>query len=146
MEYNEERGRDLARAYCRYVSTHRVIVMGELYSFLAQTPAPRFYVSETRACQVVAAMRGGQEDALKGMRRQKREMFQEICRRVNAMAEDEPEMPIRDIVRKVTRQTAPRFYMSLASIKACLCRMRKEWRQKGYYRIPTSLNRYHSAH
>lgn len=143
MEYGEDRSRDLARAYHLYVSTHRLIVMGELYAFLAHTAAPRFYVSETRACQVVSAMNDGKKDACRGMRRQKREMFKEIHKRAMVIAEDEPDMPFRDIIRKVIRQQAPTFYMSVASIKACLCRMRKEWREKGYYRIPASLRRHH---
>lgn len=136
MEYSEERSRDLARAYHQYVSTHKFIVMGELYSFLAKTAAPCFYVSETRAYQVVSAMIGGKEETYRGMRRQKREMFEEIHKRTMRIAREEPEMTIREIIRKVIRQRAPRFYMSVASIKACLCRMRKEWRKMGYYRIP----------
>lgn len=136
MEYGEERSRDLARAYHRYVSTRKFIVMGELYSFLAKTAAPRFYVSETRAYQVVSAMINGKEDACRGMRRQKREMFEEIRRRTERIARDNPGVPIREIIRKVIMREAPRFYMSVASIKACLCHIRKEWRKMGYYRIP----------
>lgn len=136
MEYGEERSRDLARAYHLYVSTHKFIVMGELYAFLAHASAPRFYVSETRAYQVVAALLDGKRDTCRGMRRQKREMFMEILNRTRRMAVEEPRMTIRQIVRKVIRQQAPRFYMSVASIKACLCKMRKQWKEKKYYRIP----------
>ncbi len=136
MEYGEERSRDLAKAYRAYVSTHKFIDMGELYAFLANTEAPRFYVSETRACQVVSAMIDGRNDACRGMRRQKADMFREICRRARAIAADEPAMTMRAVIRKIIRQPAPRFYMSVASIKACLCRMRRQWREEGRYRIP----------
>lgn len=136
MEYNEERSRDLAKAYHMYVSTHKFIDMGRLYSYLANTEAPRFYVSETRACQVVLAMIDGRNDACRGMRRQKAEMFREIHRRAMAIAKDEPAMTLRAIIHKVIRQPAPRFYMSVASIKACLCRIRRQWREEGRHRIP----------
>ena len=136
MEYGEERSRDLVKMYHMYVSTHKFIDMGQLYSYLANTEAPRFYVSETRACQVVLAMINGRNDVCRGMRRQKAEMFQEIYRRTRAIAKDEPEMTMRAVIHKVIRQPAPRFYMSVASIKACLCRMRRQWREKKHYRIP----------
>ncbi len=137
MECNEERDRQLTRLYHQYISTHHRVSMPELYEFIANAPAPRFYVSEARAVQVVASIIRRKERYYWGMRNLKRQMFMEILHRATAMMIDDPTLTLAEAVRKTVRRPAPKFYMSTASVKACLCKLRKEWKDKKIWKIPS---------
>jgi hypothetical protein len=133
MECTEERVRDLMLAYDAYKATHKQIDVHALYADLVVQPAPRFYVSETRARVVVSRMMKG--DKLQGMRPLKRAMFEEIHRRVKVLAKEHPKADLSLLCAEVVTQPAPQFYLSPASAKILICQARKKWYQEKMKRL-----------
>lgn len=128
MEYGRERTADLMRVYDEYIASCTRLSMSEAYRHVAAAPAARFYVSEGRAGTVVRAMLRGRP--LTGMRRLKREMFEEILRRVLALRRRHPEWTVSRLCAVVVRQPAPKFYITAGSAKVMVCRARKEWNEE----------------
>lgn len=128
VDYGRARVLDLLRWYDRYISERREVVMSELYAWIVEQPARRFYVSETRACAVVGRMLRG-EGLPPGMRGPKKDMFEEIYRRVVSMRAIDREMSVAEAVRRVVGEPAPRFYMAPATAKVYLYPMRKAWQR-----------------
>lgn len=130
MECAEERITDLMQAYDDYISSCTYIRMPECYNFLAYQPAPRFYVSDIRAALVVSAMLDRRTKAYDNIRPLKREMFQEICRRVVIMQKEIPHMTVHECCKKVVLQPAPKFYISANTAKMLICKNREEWKRR----------------
>lgn len=135
MEYALERVVDIMKAADGYMASCSRIRMPEVYESVASSPAPRFYTTDTRAATVVAAMIAGREHTYSSMRPLKREMFEEIRRRVAAMMEKTPDASIRDCCARVVMQPAPKFYLSPSSVKCIVCRNRKWWNRRKMERI-----------
>ena len=125
MEYTSERIEDLMRAYDEYISSCDYVRMPEVYASIVNMKARRFWVSDVRATKVVYSMFRGVP--LKNMRPLKREMFEEIFRRVVAMKEQHPEMSIKSCCCIVVAQPAPKFYLTPGSAKIMVCKSRKKW-------------------
>lgn len=125
MEYTSERVEDLMRAYDEYISSCDYIRMPEVYASIVNMKARRFWVSDVRATKVVYSMFRGVP--LKNMRPLKREMFEEIFRRVVAMKEQHPKMSIKSCCCIVVAQPAPKFYLTPGSAKIMVCKSRKKW-------------------
>lgn len=130
MECAEERTADLMRAYDDYISSCACIRMPEVYETIANSPAPRFYVSDSRASVVVSAMLTNRSRHYRRMRPLKREMFQEICRRVIVMQRKQPEKSILECCRDIVTQPAPKFYITPNTAKCIICKHRDEWKRK----------------
>lgn len=130
MEFAHERTVDLMRAYDDYISSCKYIFMPDVYKAIVDSPAPRFYVSESRASIVVLAMIAGRDRFYRNMRKPKLEMFQEIYRRVTVMRNDNPELSVIYCCREVVRQPAPKFYISPNTAKAIICKHKEEWRKR----------------
>lgn len=130
MEFAHERIVDVMRTYDDYISSCKHIFMPDVYKAVANSPAPRFYVSETRASIVVLAMIAGREKFYRDMRPPKLEMFREIYRRVVAMRREDPELSVFHCCREVIRQPAPKFYISPNTAKAIICKNKEEWRKR----------------
>jgi hypothetical protein len=125
-----ERGRDLMAAYDRCVAECRHISLPAVYARVAASPAPRFYVSPSRAALVVSLVARG-KDALARMHCGKREMFGEISRRVALLRRGGDSRPLLALCADVVAQPAPSFYLTAGSVKMIVCKLRKEWnRQK----------------
>ena len=77
----------------------------------AEAPAPRFWVSEERATEVIAKMLAG-EEVTKTMYKEKAEMYMEIYRRVKRLRELHPCVPLCRLVFRVVNSEAPRSYIS----------------------------------
>lgn len=125
MEYAEERLSDLMRTYDEYISSCDYIRMPEVYAYIANAPAARFYVSDNRATIVVSAMLQDKQHIK--MRPLKFEMFQEICRRVLSLRELHPEWSLKMLCAEVVAQPAPKFYISPGSAKIMVCKGRRKW-------------------
>lgn len=125
MEFSEERLENLMRVYDNYITNCQYIRMTEVYAYIANAPADRFYVSDIRAAVVVSDMMHGKK--LQGMRPLKREMFEEIFRRVNILQTEKPSLSIRQLCAEVVTQPAPKFYITPGSAKIMICKARKEW-------------------
>ena len=133
MEYAEERIKDLMRAYDEYISSCVHIRMPDVYAAIVNMESMRFWVSEIRASKVIYAMLRGVP--LKGMRPLKREMFEEILKRVLDLKKRRPELTIRECCCIVVAQPAPKFYLTPGSAKIMVCKARKKWMQEKLKRL-----------
>ena len=133
MEYAEERMQDLMRAYDEYISSCDYIRMPDVYAAIVNMEARRFWVSDIRATKVIYAMLRGV--TIKGMRPLKREMFEEILRRVLAMRKARPELTVRACCSIVVAGRAPKFYLTPGSAKIMVCKARKKWVQEKLKRL-----------
>ena len=133
MEYAEERMQDLMRAYDEYISSCDYIRMPDVYAAIVNMEARRFWVSDIRATKVIYAMLRGV--TIKGMRPLKREMFEEILRRVLAMRKARPELTVRACCSIVVAGPAPKFYLTPGSAKIMVCKARKKWVQEKLKRL-----------
>lgn len=133
MEYAEERVRDLMRAYDEYISSCAYIRMPDVYRAIVNMESKRFWVSDTRATKVICAMLRGVR--IDGMRPLKREMFEEIFRRVMDLRERRPELSISECCAMVVEQPAPKFYLAPGSAKIMVCKGRKKWLREKLRRL-----------
>lgn len=128
LEYTEERITALMEEYDRYIASCDYIRMSEVFDHIVNQPCRRFWVSNIRAAVVVARMLKGYK--LKNMRPSKKEMFQEIFRRVCALKEAYPSMSLFQLVTEVVAQPAPKFYLTASSAKIMVYKAKKEWYAK----------------
>ena len=134
-EYSDDRARDLLCAYRQQLSQSRYISMPEIYEKVVMMPAPRFYVSETRA--VVAITKIIKGDQLLYMRPTKREMFFEIYRRYLIEKKKFPHLPLAHLLGIVIEQEAPQFYITPSSAKVYILKAKRKWleeRKRKLYR------------
>lgn len=123
--YDKERNEDLMRAYRSAMLDCDAIRMPNIYKRVVNSPAKRFWVSEERAAIVISRMFKG--DNLDGMRPTKKEMFNEIYRRVIKLQEKYPALTTYELVFKVVQQPAPKFYLTAGSCKVTICKIKKTW-------------------
>ena len=128
FEYEEERNEDLMRAYREEVASAGNIKVASLFSAIVERPSVRFWVSEERAFVVISRMLKG--DKLDGMRKLKREMYEEIYRRYIQLQGLHPKKSVRHVVSMVVCQPAPKFYIEPASARVIVCKIKKRWRQE----------------
>lgn len=125
FEYEEQRNDNLMAVYHEVIVKANYVRMPDIYEKVANSPSRRFWVSEERAAIVVSAMMRG--DKLKNMRPLKREMYNEIYKRAMKLREENPSMPISQLVAMVVEQPAPKFYLTPGSAKVLICKIRKQW-------------------
>ena len=128
LEYMEERITALMEEYDRYIASCDYIRMSEVFDHIVNQPCCRFWVSNFRAYVVVLKMMKGYR--LEKMRSSKKEMFQEIFRRVCALKEHHPSMSLFQLVAEVVAQPAPKFYLTPSSSKIMVYKAKKEWYAK----------------
>lgn len=134
----DERVRDIMTAYDRCIAECRHIFLPSIYERVSRSPARRFYVSPSRAAYVVSASRRGMA-GLSAMRAEKRKMFEEIIRRVEAKARSGDTRPLLAICEEVVSQPAPSFYLAAASVKLVVCKFREKWNREKREKLPLSL-------
>lgn len=128
FEYAEERNEDIMRAYKQEIARCERIFLPEVFNRIVNMPSKRFWVSAERAAIVISSMMRG--DTLAYMRPTKREMFQEIYRRVKILQEKHPNMSIYEMALNVVSEPAPKFYITAGSAKVIIYRIRKQWYKK----------------
>ena len=109
-EFGSQRSKLLLENFRRSIVTQSQISFKKAFHDAANAPAPRFWVSEARATRVVAMMMKG-ENPLEGMRKEKREMYLEIFRRVNEMKDKRRGDSLGDLVFEVVNSEAPKSYL-----------------------------------
>ena len=124
-EFAVLREADLLRAYFSCLGVCAFIKMPDIFRRVVNLPSSRFWVSETRASVVIAAIERG--DQLEKMRSNKREMFFEIYRRYQLLRSQFPTTPTSHLVGRVIEQAAPKFYLSPSSAKIIILKARKKW-------------------
>lgn len=134
FEYEDARNRDLMRAYKELVEKSRRIYLPDICKQLVNMPSERFWVSEERAAIVISDMLKGRP--IDNMTRNKREMYEEIYRRVLALREERPDASITELVSEVVEGPAPKFYLTPKSAKVIISKIKSEWyeRRKRKYR------------
>jgi len=100
--------------------------MHDAYRTIVNMPSRRFWVSDKRAVTVISAILRG-EASLNGMWQLKREMYEEILRRVMALRTIRPHLSLAELCAIVVTQPAPKFYLTHGTAKAMVCKARKEW-------------------
>lgn len=123
-DFSDDRDKDLLRAY-RILLAESDVINSDIYVRVVEMPSARFWVSEERAAVVVASMMNG--NRLINHRQSKREMFQEIYRRVMLLRTKKNEQSLYELVSEVVMQPAPKFYITPGSAKLYICRAKKKW-------------------
>ena len=130
MAFTRERNDALLKTYRRLVAEADEIRLREIGEKLVNSPSPRFWVSEERAAAVVSAILRG-KPVLDAMRPTKREMFEEIHRRVLALRSLHPAWNLSQLIFKVVNSPAPKFYMKPSSALERLFKIRNGWYDNG---------------
>lgn len=125
FEYEDERNRDLMRAYKEHLSSRENKDLQDVLSKVVNMPSKRFWVSEERAAIVISEMIRGR--GLNCKRNEKIEMYKEIYRRVVALREDHPDMSVYDLTFMVVTGPAPKFYLTPGSAKVIIHKVKKQW-------------------
>ena len=115
------------RAYRQAIAECDIISIPEISERIVNMPCARFWVSEERANVVISAMMQG-KPILKTMRPMKREMFQEIYRRVMELKKKRPDDKLFDLVFSAVNSQAPKFYMRPRCAMETIYKIKK-----GYY-------------
>lgn len=124
FEYEDARNKDLMRAYKKALSESGGSA-ADVYRKVAEMPAQRFYVSEERAAIVISNIHKGRSIA--NMRANKREMYEEIYRRVLLLQKERPGDSIYDLTFEVVQQSAPKFYLTPESARVLIHYIKKQW-------------------
>ena len=133
FEFKKERNDDLMRAYTYQVGKMKNISTDELYMRIVDMPSKRFWVSPRRAAVVISSLlKGG---SLKNMGRAKKQMYEEIYRRVISLRARSPHTGIYDLCRVIVEQRAPKFYLTPGSAEVIVSRIRKEWFRKQHQHL-----------
>lgn len=126
LAFTRERNAALLNAYRRQIEAVPFVRLGDIGPKIVNSPAPRFWVSEERAAAVVSALLRG-KPVLDTMRPSKREMFEEIFRRVLDLREAHPDWRLSRLVFEVVNSPAPKFYMEPSSALERLFKIRNGW-------------------
>lgn len=122
VEFKEQRNEELLRAFRAQLSNLGELPLTELFERTSMTPASRFWVSERRAMMVMSKMLKG--DTLDSMNPKRREMFQEIFRRVKHILAEEPGISLIEASFRVVNSPAPEFYLTPQSARTMIYRLR----------------------
>lgn len=126
------------RAFREQLALARFIVMPEIFELVAESPASRFWVSEERAAIVIAAMEAGKP--LTRMRRNKREMFEEIYRRYLIERKNNPRKSVYELVTRIVNQPAPKFYLTPRTVGEFIYRIKNGWYDKQFDRYRKDID------
>lgn len=126
LAFTRERNAALLKAYREQIESVCFVRLNEIGEKIVNSPAPRFWVSEERAAAVVSAIMRG-KPVLDTMRPTKREMFEEIHRRVVSLKEEHPDWNLCQLVFNVVNSPAPKFYMEPSSALERLFKIRNGW-------------------
>ena len=120
------------RVYQEELSKAGYIVMPKIFEQVANSPCSRFWVSEERAAIVISTLLAGK--VIPNMRKNKREMFEEIFRRFLIVREQYPEKSIYALAIMVVNQPAPKFYMTPRTVGELIYRIKNGWYDKQFNR------------
>lgn len=132
LDFTQERNQELMRVYQEKLSKAGYIVMPKIFEQVANSPCSRFWVSEERAAIVISTLLAGK--VVPNMRKNKREMFDEIFRRFLIVREQYPEKSIYALAIMVVNQPAPKFYMTPRTVGELIYRIKNGWYDKQFNR------------
>ena len=129
LDFTDKRNEELMKAFRQTISTKSFIDITEISEIIVNTPCSRFWVSEERALVVIAAMLKG-KPVLNTMRSTKREMFQEIHKRVIDLRKKYPDKTLFELVIKVVNSPAQKFYMRPRCAMEIIYKIKREFYKK----------------
>jgi hypothetical protein len=132
LDFTQERTQELMRVYQEELSKAGYIVMPKIFEQVANSPCSRFWVSEERAAIVISTLLAGK--VIPNMRKNKREMFDEIFRRFLIARGQYPEKSIYALAIMVVNQPAPKFYMTPRTVGELIYRIKNGWYEKQFNR------------
>lgn len=132
LEFTRARNADLMRTYREKLAEASIIIMPVIFELVAESPASRFWVSEERAAIVISTMAAGKP--MPRMRRNKREMFEEIYRRFIIMKQEFPDKSVYELVTNIVNQPAPKFYLTPRTVGEFIYRIKNGWYDNQYDR------------
>lgn len=126
IPYAHQRNSYLMKIYRQECSerNHILVTDEEFLNSIINHPCPRFWVSEERALVVISNLLDG-VPVLDTMHPSKREMFQEIYKRVVALRKEHPDKRLYDIVFDVVNSPAPKFYLQPRSALQYIYKIKK---------------------
>lgn len=127
-DFLEDRDRDLHRSFMEVLRSSTDMPLREMFGAAAARPASRFWVSEGRAAIVISAMKRGMVS--ERMFHKRREMFEEIYRRVELKMDADPNLCLTHAVNATIYETAPEFYLTPESARCIIYRMRSKRKRK----------------
>lgn len=128
-DFNEERDKDLLRAYRHELGRCDTIDIDDVVRSVVMSPSKRFWVSEDRATIVISDMLKGK--SIYDMIPCKRAMYQEIFSRVCKIRASNPNTILSKVVEEVVHQPAPQFYLTEGSAKVIISKAKKKtWLQR----------------
>lgn len=133
FEYEEERNKDLMRAYKEQLASHENKDLQSVLNRVVDMPSKRFWVSEERAAIVISEMMRGKGLKVKG--KVKREMYNEIYRRVVELKKSHSGMSVYDLTFMVVTGPAPKFYLTPGSAKVIIHKVKKQWYEERKRRL-----------
>jgi hypothetical protein len=133
FEYRDDRNRNLLKVFMRELGRVNGESLDDVLQRTVDSPARRFWVSEERALRVVSAMRRHPLPAY--CHPLKREMFEEISRRSQALAVRHPEWPFSRCVYHVVNREAPKFYLSPDRAHVIICEERRRCKREQMMRF-----------
>lgn len=134
LEFGRERNEFLLRSFRESIAAQSKISLDNAFRQATEKPAPRFWVSEVRASNVIGKMLSG-DDPTADMVPEKREMYREMFARFMVLREENPGASIAQLCFQVVNDKAPRSYMSWHRARVLIyeeiSRQRKERRGNG---------------
>lgn len=121
-EFGQERNERLVAAFKANLRYLGEIPIEEIFSRAAASLAPRFYVSERRASEVMSRIDRG--DTLSTMTPLRRAMYNDIYRIVTEYRNAHPGCSTYEATFHAVNSEAPSFYVTGASARVILSRFR----------------------
>lgn len=121
--YKQQREHELMTTFRQLLHECRHVNMEKLFKQVVLKPCSRFWVSEERATIVVCRMMRGLPVIATHC---KREMYDEIFTRCNALKSQSPALSMSQIVCRVVSAPAPKFYLSASQAKAIINSIRRK--------------------
>lgn len=125
-DFTEDRDRELHQSFMHVLKTAEGVPLRDMFALAANRPTSRFWVSETRAVAVISGMMRGED--MGRMYPKRREMYEEILRRVSARMAADPTLCLTHAVNEVVYEEAPEFYMTPGSVRVIVYRIRRRAR------------------
>lgn len=125
-DYAAERDGTLLKEYRDALARASRIRLADITREVAESPAPRFWVSEERAYAVIRKMEAG--ESIDGMIAERRRMFRELHRRYREEREKNPRLSPLAVVAKIVNSPAPRHYLTPRTVGELIYRAKKKRR------------------
>lgn len=125
-DFIPDRDRELHRNFMDILRNSAGVALRDMFGMAARRPCSRFWVSERHAAEVVSALiKGKKHDEFEKMFPKRREMYEEITRRVKRLMSENPELCITSAVDQIVNEAAPEFYLTDKSAKIIIYRIRR---------------------